>query len=105
MNPQELYKNAVQQWGVPAQIWMFIEESAELNKALAKFSRGNLPPIELISDIVEEIVDVEIMLQQMKVIFCASNSFYNDLRQHKLNRLQRLLKGKDHADANSNPPT
>lgn len=64
-------------YGLEAQARQTMEECAELTQALNKYLRnvaGGQPTQEhdmdkLISDIVEEIADVSIMLEQMKFLF------------------------------------
>lgn len=69
---QELCEEALQQFGEEAQILMVFEEMSELQKAICKYLRAKQKPIyidrkkELIADIIEEVVDVEIMLKQVK---------------------------------------
>ena len=65
LDDEEVYEKAIEKWGKPAQILVFIEEMAELTKALCKHlnNRGD------INNIYEEIADVSIMLNQMYEIF------------------------------------
>lgn len=70
----ELCKAAVKQWGYDHQVDRALEELAELSMALLKFRRaGGLigKPIdpELKRDVLVEIADVEIMVQQLRLIF------------------------------------
>lgn len=60
----KVLSQAIQRYGVAAQVNMVFEEMSELQKELCKHLRGkdNLP------EIAEEIADVEIMLAQMKSI-------------------------------------
>lgn len=69
----ELYAKAVQKFGERAQILVAIEEMSELTKALLKyirhedFNQGDYDAI--VESIAEERADVEIMLEQLNVIF------------------------------------
>lgn len=65
VNEKEIYMAALTKWGPKAQITMVFEEMAELQKELCKYLRGE----KVIENITEEIVDVEIMLGQMKELF------------------------------------
>lgn len=65
MERQEIYKQAIAQYGVEPQRKMAIEEMAELTNALMKFDRGR----NTVEDIVEEIADVTIMMQQLAIIY------------------------------------
>lgn len=84
MNKVELYKFAIERYGDEAQINQGIEEMAELIQAINKFRRN--PCEETLKGIEEEIADVEIMLEQYKIIFGAVLQVY----RAKTNKLQRL---------------
>lgn len=68
-----LYEGAVETFGVKAQILMAIEEMSELTKALLKYIRylefGHGSEGDVLAAISEERADVEIMLNQLHVIF------------------------------------
>ncbi|HEC82543.1 MAG TPA: hypothetical protein ENI53_01495 [Thermoplasmatales archaeon] len=72
---------------------MAVEEMAELTQVLMKYSRkiNN----STLNEIIEEIVDVEIMLEQLKIIFIAGRNFasfdYHKIRDIKLKRLKEML--------------
>lgn len=58
-------QSAIKTYGNDNQLWMVIEEMSELAKEICKHHRG-----ENVSDaIAEEVADVEIMLEQVKMIF------------------------------------
>lgn len=83
-----IYEAAVQTYGANAQILMAVEEMAELTKALLKFIRyGNRPAV--LESINEERADVEIMLNQLHVIF----GYCSDWENIKLSRLADRLDG------------
>lgn len=67
MNRNKLYSKALDKWGEQAQVQMMIEEMAELTKVLCKRQRK----INGCStqEVIREIADVEIMLEQMKILF------------------------------------
>lgn len=65
MTPEEIYKQAIAQYGVEPQRKMAIEEMAELTNALMKFDRGR----NTVDDIIEEIADVTIMMSQLAIIY------------------------------------
>ena len=65
MERQEVYKQAIAQYGVEPQRKMAIEEMAELTNALMKFDRGR----NTVDDIIEEIADVTIMMSQLAIIY------------------------------------
>ncbi|HJC73189.1 MAG TPA: hypothetical protein H9698_10430 [Candidatus Ruthenibacterium merdavium] len=82
---------AIKHFGREAQERMMFEEMSELQKAICKLSRGK----GSIDDIAQEIADVEIMLEQMKILYQCEESAA--LWKHeKLERLRSLLnKGRD----------
>ena len=94
MNREILYK-VIDTYGKDKQIDIAIEEMSELTKALLKYRRskhgdktcGN----NLVGNIVEEIEDVQIMLDQMKIIYGSSESG----RRYKIYRLKERLDGEN----------
>ena len=87
-----LYEKAILKWGKRSQIDMAIEESGELIVALSKRFRNHNG--STIDDIIGEIADVEIMLEQMKLIF-PSGKFgvftFEIFKRRKLEKLKGLL--------------
>lgn len=73
---------ALETFGKELQVTMAIEEMSELTKALCKNGRGQ----ENTTHIAEEIADVEIMLQQMVMLFDCKGTV-DKYRQYKLERL------------------
>lgn len=64
----DVFKAAIEVFGEAAQVTMVFEEMAELQKELCKWMR-NGESVVATHHIAEEIADVEIMLDQMKLIF------------------------------------
>ena len=91
---EELYKTAVDYWGVPAQVDMCIEEMSELTKAICKWKRtlDMTKEPDAVRHIAEEVADVEIMLEQMKMIFSIDEQV-NIEKDFKLIRLKERLEG------------
>lgn len=93
MNEIDLYKKAIQKWGKEPQITMMIEECGELITALAK--RDRCFNGSTIDDIIKEMVDVEIMIEQLKLIF-NNGKFgcftFEIFKKKKLIKLEKLLK-------------
>lgn len=87
LREEDVLAQAVIAYGAQAQICMMFEEMSELQKELCKRLRGR----ENVDCIAEEIADVEIMLDQMKLIFSVSAAVA-DWRGKKLERLQERLK-------------
>ena len=83
----ELYKKAIATYGKEAQIGMAFEEMGELIVALNHYKRDRSD----IQSIKEEIADVQIMMEQLALIFGS----VNDIKEEKLIRLKTRLNGAD----------
>lgn len=81
-----IFGKALGTWGAEAQITMVFEEMSELQKELCKRLRGK----DNVNDIAEEIADVEIMLDQMKLLFNIAPKVRN-YRGEKVARLSERL--------------
>lgn len=81
------YDMFIEKWGVDSQLNMAIEEMSELTKALCKFFRGE----EDIDNIHEEIIDVEIMIEQLKRIFKIGEEWTNTQKDFKINKASKLV--------------
>lgn len=81
-----LCTQAVKHFGSESQTMMCIEEMAELQKELCKHSRGR----NNYYDIAEEIADVQIMLEQMIILFDCRETV-EDWKFAKLMRLRELI--------------
>ena len=88
MNIELLVKQTQAKWGTVAQLDMVVEECSELINAIQKWKRGRVERIE----VVEEGVDVEIMVEQLKVIV-ELPTLWEHIREDKLERLTKLLNG------------
>ena len=86
MTPEEIYRKAIEKWGNPLQIQMAVEEMSELIKQLIKHLRGKVNS----EKIDEEMADVEIMLDQLKVMF-NNQRLVESQKKEKLYRLEKLL--------------
>lgn len=75
-------ERAVATWGEDAQAKMLLEEMAELQKEVCKAWRGK----ENTAEIAEEVADVEIMLEQIKLIFRIGDA----VDVHRAAKLERL---------------
>ena len=83
---EEVYQKAITIYGSKNQIDMMLEEMSELQKELCKFRRGR----NNLDNIAEEIADVEIMLEQMKIIFDVKDKV-NIYKDFKIKRLEKRL--------------
>ena len=99
MSRTETLRHAIDTYGAPAQSDMMLEEMNELTKAILKLRRaGNAADTEqAVANIREEIADVQIMLDQMKLI-------YGDVADVEAKKLTRLAERLDAADAPIIPP-
>ena len=86
INEAEVLQRALDTYGSVPQIAMVFEEMSELQKELCKYLRGR----RSFAHIAEEIADVEIMLEQMKMLFCCTDDVRNE-RRRKVERLKERL--------------
>lgn len=86
---RDTYSDAVRIYGKQSQLVVAMEEMSELTKELSKNIRGE----KNVSAISEEIADVEIMLEQLKVIY-GNRAEVDRVRGEKLDRLLLRLTGK-----------
>lgn len=84
-----IIRRAVRTYGEGPQMDMMIEEMSELTKAICKYRRGQTE--ETADAILEEMVDVQIMLDQMAVIF----GDCTDWMDAKLERLEERMNRRD----------
>lgn len=86
MPRQEILEKAVLTYGDEAQCIMCMEECAELIQAISKAYRtfGTEKHQKAVDAVREEIADVQIMLDQMRII-------YGDTAEQEAFKLQRLV--------------
>ena len=84
-----LYKRAIEQWGKESQIGMMIEEIGELLTALNKHERHINGCTE--EEVKDELIDVDIMLDQLKLIFFDSEIEYKEMKRGSLMHLKDLI--------------
>lgn len=82
---EDVLKEALQKWGNVPQMLMAVEEGAELSQALLHFIRGRVSKLE----VAEEIADVMIMAQQMRMIF--GQDLVDQAVAQKMARLEERL--------------
>jgi NTP pyrophosphatase (non-canonical NTP hydrolase) len=85
-NQIDIMNTAIATYGQDSQMLMAIEEMSELTKAICKYKRYG----DNVDDIAEEIADVTIMLEQLKMMF----DVYPEVEMNidlKLKRLERRL--------------
>jgi NTP pyrophosphatase (non-canonical NTP hydrolase) len=79
------FKKIIEKYGVKNQIEMAKEELAELIVALSHKERGRIP----LEYVIEEIADVTIMLEQLKVIYDVDLKYLQTIINAKLCRLEK----------------
>lgn len=92
----QIYNDALDLWGNSTQIDILIEEMSELTKAFLK-ARRNHEAGGLSWDVLEELVDVDICLEQIRRMFLKQNSkeildLYDREYSMKMIRLQERIK-------------
>lgn len=87
MDEKEFYEKIIFKFGDNNQITVAIEELSELQKELCKYLRGDMDYY----NIAEEMADVEIMLEQLKIIFL-NKLDVEEKKKEKINRtIERYL--------------
>lgn len=86
-----IYQSAITHFGERNQLEMMQEEALELSLAVRRYSRHR--KYEQIDEIASEITDVQIMIEQLKVIFKEDlfDDLINDKMAQKTERLFKLI--------------
>lgn len=90
---RKILQNAIDTYGTKAQMMQCIEEMAELIQAINKYFRANTDEemAKAYVSVIEEISDVQIMLEQMRIVF--GDKSVDKQITAKLGRLEKRLKG------------
>ena len=88
MNIEVLARRAQAERGTTYQLDMVIEECAELIDSIQKYRRNRVDFVAVL----EEGVDVELMIEQLKIIL-GENTLWENMRARKLKLLEELLEG------------
>ena len=80
---------AVNVWGAVSQIGMFVEEIGEVLQAINKLSRKT--DKERYDNLIEELVDLQIMLTQMRIVYTIPDQLWDEMMDKKLQRLRHRL--------------
>lgn len=87
-NEGKILETAIGRWGVEKQVDKCIEEMAELTKELLKYRLvKDEDAEERLHRILEEIADVQIMINQMQLIYGDAS----DWEEYKLQKLAKRL--------------
>lgn len=89
-----IMKRAIDTYGQSAQLDLVVEEMAELTKAISKLRRARPGPefCATVENIVEETADVQIMIDQLRMILAFSTTL---AEEEKLQRLDGRLDAYD----------
>jgi len=75
------YREFLRAWGEASQLIMAVEEAAELQKEITKYLRGE----DNLQFILEEVADVEVMLEQLKLMFKFPQKVVDEQKEMKIN--------------------
>ena len=89
MTDRKVLEKAISVYGPHLQKVVAIEEMSELTKEICKEIR-NGEEVYSIINLIEEIVDVSIMLEQLKMIY-GGDDLYKFVYNQKMNRLRERL--------------
>lgn len=92
MTSKEIMQKAINTYGVENQIIKTVEELSELSQALCKFLLKPYTESDrtILNNIYEEIADVEIMLEQCKIMFQCDKEV-SAWKHKKIERLERRI--------------
>lgn len=96
MTAKETMQLAIDSYGRVNQVIKTVEELSELSQALCKIltSKFTDDNSEIFENIFEEMADVEIMLEQCKIMFQCDKEV-NKWKQKKIERLEKRLEGEN----------
>jgi len=86
---KKIYTEAIATYGKTAQLEMAQEEATELALAVRKFVRQ--PTRQRVTDLIEEMADVEIMQEQINVMFPNFRKRIDSIKAIKLQKLSRKI--------------
>ena len=85
----EVYEAALEKWGVEAQLFMLFEEIGELQQAISKHHREG--SLDTKNRIIEEVADVEIMLEQLRLVAHIPIGEVEAVKAEKIGKLRKIL--------------
>lgn len=89
MTEQELFSKLIQKQGKEYQIVVLLEEMGELIQALMKIKRPDMDYIEWVNRTIEELVDVQINLDRVKM--CFPTDIYQQAYERKIHKLKSYV--------------
>lgn len=92
MNREQLkvLDNSLMQNGVNQQLMVCMEEPAELIQAISKVERYP-DEVDRIENVVEEIADVSICIEYLKMIYNINQSEVDEMISQKINRIKERM--------------
>lgn len=92
MNREQLkvLDNSLMQNGVNQQLMVCMEEPAELIQAISKVERYP-DEVDRIENVVEEIADVSICIEYLKMIYNIDQSEVDEMISQKINRIKERM--------------
>ena len=84
---RKLLEDIIGKFGNEEQISIFIEECGEALTAISHFRRGRIS-IELV---IEELVDLFITLNQMRIIYDPTGKEFDKIYKYKIQRIRTIL--------------
>lgn len=84
---ESILKKAIEHYGRDAQCMVAVEELAELQKEISKFTRGQ----QNAEAITEEIADVYIVIDQIRMMAGISEADIGEMIERKVNRLKKRM--------------
>lgn len=97
---KEVLSRFVKHYGIINQLHVAAEECSELSKAILKFLRNNAhmenkeEREKYTRAIVEEIADVEVMLEQLKIMFNCEDQVKEQIIYKTTRQLERMINKK-----------
>ena len=88
MMRQKLIEKVIDKNGITNQLFIAVEECAELQQAISKCYRNKeLIPTEVRENLIEEMADVMICLEQLQIMYYIDDEELYAIKQKKENRL------------------
>ena len=85
MDRYKIYSKMIEKYGFEKQMLIAVEECSELQKEVLKYLRGR----ENYTEVAEEIADVEIMIEQLKMMF-NNKAEVENFKARKIERTKNL---------------
>ena len=99
---KKVFLQAISEYGIQDQTQIACEECSELIKALSKYHRvtkyqsyDKRKVLRCRNNIIEEMADVGIMLDQLKLMYGITEKAVSDMRSTKVDRLRSVLKSEE----------